>query len=343
MIKQNITTELYCNTRYFNKRLALLYSIFFIIVLLQPLSAQTLKFPKDDGRHENADFEAWSLFTHIETEKGLRFGVAIFFFTGKVIGIKASGLYVVVADERKKEYQKYSKIQLPLFNSTTHTVDKLMENYSSNVLERDPKGGPYKVNITMDDFSISLKYNPLKRPIDIGQLAVGEESFNRIYAIPRGGVSAQMHYAGEEFRLNGIGILQHQWGDKPEQNALSDIFALHLKDSTDVLIYHSGTFPEINTILISDSNGKNRILRKFTANADTVVIVKPSNDKFKLDWKFKSPENQFKIKISPSFKGQEIEMLGLSYWLSRCKVIMEKGSGKTTDGIGYVYIGFDDS
>ncbi|GBD87815.1 hydroxyneurosporene synthase [bacterium BMS3Abin03] len=341
MIIQNISIKLYFYKRYYKILSILLYSTFFIIALVQPVNAQTLKYPDDDGRHEDADFEAWSLFTHIETDDGLQFGVAIFFFTGKIIGIKASGLYAVVADVQKKEYQDFSKIQLPLFSSTTHTVGRLMENYSDNVLERNPIGGPYNVKIEMDDFSISLKYNPLKKPVDIGQLAVSDEGFNRVYAIPRGKVSAQMLYAGKEYQLDGIGIFQHQWGDKPEQDALSDIFALHFNDTTDVLIYHSGTFPEINTMLLSDSNGEYRILHKFTANADTILSVELSNDKFKLDWQFRSPENQFEIKISPSFKGQEIEMLGLSYWLSRCKVVMKKRSGETTGGIGYVYIGFD--
>jgi len=312
-------------------------------MLLQSLNAQTLKFPDDNGRHEDADFEAWSLFTHLETEKGLQFGISIFFFTGKVIGIKASGIYVVVADVQKKEYQNFSKIQVPLFSSTTHTVGRLMENYSDNVLERDVKSGLYKVKVDMDDFSISLKFNSLKKAINIGQLAVGDESFNRAYAIPRGNISAQMLYEGGDYQLDGIGIFQHQWGDKPEQSALSDIFAIHFKDSTDILIYHSDTFPEINTMLISNSNGENRILRKFTATADSIISDESSNDKFKLDWRFKSPNNQFKIKFSPSFKGQEIEMLGLSYWLSRCKVVIEKNDGKTTEGIGYVYIGFDGS
>ncbi|GBD92144.1 hypothetical protein BMS3Abin04_02878 [bacterium BMS3Abin04] len=179
-------------------------------MLLQPLNAQTLKFPSNYGRRENTDFGARSLFTHLETEKGLQFGVSIFFFTGKVIGIKASGLYIVVADIQKKEYQKFSKIQVSLFSSTTHTVDQLMENYSDNVLERYPKNGLYKVKVEMDDFSISLKFNPLKKPIDIGELAVSDESFNRAYAIPRGKISAQMLYEGEDYKFDGIGIFQHQ-------------------------------------------------------------------------------------------------------------------------------------
>jgi len=321
----------------------LLYSLFFIIALIQPINAQTLNFPEDDGRHENADFEAWSFFTHIETKDSLQFGVAIFFFTGKVIGIKASGIYIVVADEQKKKYQKFSKIQVPIFSSTTHTVGQLMENYSDNVLKRSSKDGPYIVKIEMDDFSISLKYDPLKQPIDIGLLTVGTENFNRIYAIPRGKVSAQMRYEGEEFQLDGIGIFQHQWGDKPEQSALSDIFVLHLKDTTDILIYYSETFPEINTMIVSNSNEEKQILRKFTAKADTILFDKSSNDEFKLNWKFESPESQLKIVVLPNFDGQEIEMLGLSYWLSRCKVVIEKVNGSTINGIGYVYIGFDDS
>lgn len=327
-----------------SKKLSILLFFYLsIITLIQDVNAQTLNFPKDDGRHENADFEAWSLFTHIETKDSLQFGVAIFFFTGKFIGIKASGIYVVVADGQKRNYQKFSKIQLPLFSSTTHTVGQLMENYSDNVLKREPQNGPYVVKIDMDDFSISLKYDPLKQPIDIGLMTVGDESYNRIYAIPRGKVSAKMFYAGKEFQLDGIGIFQHQWGDKPEQNALSDMFAIHLKDTTDILIYRSDTFPKVNTMIVSNSNEEKQVLHKFTAKADTILSANPSDNKFKLNWEFESPDSLLKIKLLPNFEGQEIEMLGLSYWLTRCRVILEKKNGSTTKGIGYVYIGFDDS
>jgi len=305
-------------------------------------SGQALKFPEDDGIHEEADFEAWSIFSHFKTADEKQFGVAVFFFTGEVIGIKASGIYVVIADAQEKKYENYSKIQIPLFSSTTHTEGRLLENYSDNILEREAESGSYNLKIVMDDFSISLQYSPMKEPIDIGQMTVGDESFNRVYAIPRGKVSAKMLYEDEEYELDGIGIFQHQWGDKPEQSALSDIFALHLNDSTDILIYHSDIFPEINTMLISDRNGKNQVLRKFTATADTILSVKSDNDKFKLDWRFGSLKNQFEIKVLPSYNGQEIEMLGLSYWLSRCKVVIERAGGNLTNGIGYVYIGVDE-
>ncbi len=344
MIRQNISTKLNIITSHNRNLTFLLFSMFLIIVLFQPVNAyaQDLEFPKDDGIHEDADFEAWSFFTHVKNKEGLQFGVTIFFFTGEVIGIKASGIYIVVADKQKNEYQNFSKIQIPLFSSTTHTTGQLMENYSDNILERENRNGPYKVKLKIDDFDLSLKYTPVKKPIDIGQLAVGDKSFNRIYAIPRGEVSAQMLYEGKKYQLNGIGVFQHQWGDKPEQNALSDIFALHFKDTTDILIYHSDIFPEINSMLISDSNGNNQVLHKFIAKADTTISVKSSNDKFKLGWKFESTKKQFDINILPSFKGQEIEMLGLSYWLSKCKVELKRNAGKIIDGIGYVYIGFEE-
>ena len=83
--------------------------------------AQELQFPMDDGRHKKADFENWLIFSHLTASDSSRFGVAIFFFTGKIIGLRASGVYVMVADEQQKVYTNYKKIQLPIINRATHT------------------------------------------------------------------------------------------------------------------------------------------------------------------------------------------------------------------------------
>lgn len=302
--------------------------------------AQTLTFPLDDGKHEDAEFEAWSSFSHLSNSSGDIFGVTIFFFSGKVIGINTSGIYVVVADEKNKVYKNISKIQFPLFSSTTHTVGRLLEDYSDNTLERKLNEDLYVTNIKIDNFNINLKFNLSKLPINIGELAVGDDNFNRAYVIPRGKVFAKMTYNKKEFDLGGIGIFQHQWGSKPEQSALSDIFAMHMSDSTDILIYHNKNFPEINKFILSDKDGKSIVDNKFIATSDTLFYDKASGKNFNLKWKFEIKQNHQIIEIIPNFDGQKIEMLGLNYWLSRCKVI-KTVKNNSQNGIGYVYIGYE--
>jgi len=309
----------------------------FIIALIQPVKAQSLEFPKDEGRHEDVDFEAWSFLTHLKTADSSRFGVAIFFFTGKVVGINASGLYVVVSEQKNDEYEKFTKIQIPLINQTTHTEDYLFENYSDNILKRDSDGGPYIIKIDKDDFVISLEFNPIKKPIDMGRLSVGDEGFNRIYAVPRGEVSAKMKFKDNDYNLTGIGIFQHQWGDKPDENLLSDMFALHLNEGTDILIYHSDTSPGINKMLASDADDNSIVLNNFFAKADSLAVVKSTGDVFELNWNIKSPENQIELNILPTKVHQEVEMLDVTYWLAQCRVIGYI-KGKPVDGYGYVYI-----
>lgn len=234
-------------------------AVVFITALIQPVKAQSLEFPKDEGRHEGVDFEAWSFLTHLNTVDSSRFGVAVFFFTGKVVGINASGLYVVVTEQAKDEYEKYTKIQIPLINQTNHTEGNLFENYSDNILKRNQNGGPYVVKINKDDFAISLEFKPDKKPIDMGHLSVGDKGFNRIYVVPRGEVSAIMTFKGIKYSLSGIGIFQHQWGDKPDGNLLSDMFALHLNEGTDILVYHSDTSSGINKMVISDADDSSSV------------------------------------------------------------------------------------
>lgn len=308
-----------------------------LILSFQYAIAQNLEFPMDDGRHKKADFENWLVFTHLAATDSSRFGVAIFFFTGKIIGLRASGVYVVVADEQQKVYNNYKKIQLPIINRATHTEGRLLEKYGDNILRREPGDNPYKIELDLKEFKLTLSLKPQKAPVDLGQLPVGDEKYNRVYTIPRGKAQGKMSYDNKLYPLQGIGFFQHQWGDSPHKKTASDLFAFHLQDSIDVLVYHSKDFPQINTMVISDKLDKRTVLRDFEAHADTTITVNPPGARFALKWKINAANPNLSFELNPGFNGQQINMLGFPYWLSRCLVSGKLGE-KTLFGKGYIHL-----
>lgn len=307
------------------------------ILSFQYTIAGDLQFPMDDGRHKKADFENWLIFTHLIGSDSSRFGVAIFFFTGKIIGLRASGVYVVVADEQQKVYNNYKKIQLPIINRATHTEGRLLEKYGDNILRREPGDNPYKIELDLKEFKLTLLLKPQKAPVDLGQLPVGDDKYNRVYTIPRGKVEGKMSYDKKLYSLRGSGFFQHQWGDSPDKKTASDLFAFHLQDSIDVLVYHSKDFSQINTMVISDKLDKRTVLRDFEAHADTTITVNPSGDSFALKWKISAVNPEASFNLAPDFNGQQIEMLGFQYWLSRCLVSGKLGE-KMLSGKGYIHL-----
>ena len=131
------------------------------------------------------------------------------------------------------------------------------------------------------------------------------------------------------FSING--------GDSPEKKTANDLFAFHLEDTTDVLVYYNEDFPELNTMVISEKSGNKTLLKTFSAHADTVITGSPARNRFALKWNINAESVRANFKLHPKFSGQQINMLGLSYWLSRCKVTGEIGETRLS-GKGYIHI-----
>jgi hypothetical protein len=56
-----------------------------------------------------------------------------------------------------------------------------------------------------------------------------------------------------------------------------------------------------------------------------------------LNWTTVAPQQDIALTLTPTFDGQEVPMLGLSYWLVRCEVV-ENVAGRSVGGVGYIYI-----
>lgn len=313
-------------------RLLILISLFTI-----PASAQSLQFPESDGKHEKVDFEGWTLLAHLAASSGARYGLSIFFFSGKVSGFNASVAYVVVADESKKQSQNFRTIKPPIIGRASHTKGRLFEKYGKNILQRSPDGGAYEIQLVMKDLRANVRFTPKKAPVDMGQMNVGQQKDVRLYILPRGEISATLQYQNEPLDLNGFGIFQHEWGDSPEKDAASNMFALHFDDGTDVIIYQSPRFPSLNTAVISEKDGRIAVTPEFTAVADTSLAVPDGRDQFAMQWTIRLAAGSPTLRLEPTFDGQQIDLLGLPYWLGRCR-IKEMNGPSPGGGIGYVYL-----
>jgi predicted secreted hydrolase len=308
-----------------------------VVCGLQLASGQNLIWPSDEGKHAGVAFESWMMLTHLTASDGGRFGLALFFFTGKVLGLDTSGVYLVVTDDTQRRFQRYKKLQIPVLQRATHTTGRLLERYGRNILRRNPPAGPYEVVLDVRDLHLSLALRPAKKPLDFGRVAVGRQRVNRLYAVPRGDVSAQMHYQGKDYVLTGIGMFQHQWGDFPAKEAISHMFILHMEDGTDVMISYSDTVPAINSMVLAEPQGQRLLVQDFEAKAEMMYTVPSTRDRFALRWTIVAPQHAISLSLTPTFDGQEVTMLGLSYWLARCEVVGNV-AGRSVGGVGYIYI-----
>lgn len=310
---------------------------------------QGLSFPRDEGLHPEAEFEMWSLLSHAETGSGEGRGVAILFFTGRVAGFKMSGTFHLVADEEQGEWTAARDLVIPLFGSSSHSEGRLDESYDRSRLWRDPSTAEINALVRTGDTEIALSFSPLLPAVDFGQVEVGEGALQRLYVHPVGEVAGRVTRDGrEDEALAGVGMFQHQWGDSPDPARTGSVFSIQLDDGASVAAYHGGGAGATHALSLSWPWGDSVVTAAFTAEPlDTLATgaaAAPGAEasSFPMGWVLRSaPETRgeqlLELRLETTASGQPVRVLGVSYWLGRCRV-SGRVNGAERTGWAYVLI-----
>lgn len=308
------------------------------LIVVAPLAlSHGLRFPMDDGKHERVDFETWILFTELQASNGAHYRFAVFFASGKILDVPVNAVYVFFADEKKREAEHATKVAIPFIDQATHTKGKLFEQYGNAVLSRSSASVPYSATFDLDDWRVTLTLTPQKLPVDLGSLVVGDQSTVRAYIVPRGEMKGKIEYEGKTYSLNGRGMFQHMWGGSPQEKAAVDMFAIHLDDGTDVAAFYSNSLRGANRMISSTSTDSMTVEETFTATADSSVTGEKTEASFPVRWRLTSGGSWLNLQLNPKLRGQEVEMLGLPYWIQTCDVEGSYGK-KRVRGVAYVYL-----
>ncbi|MEO8168623.1 MAG: lipocalin family protein [bacterium] len=308
------------------------------LIVVAPFTlSQELRFPADDGKHEGVDFETWILFTELQASNGAHYRFAVFFASGKIVGVPVDAVYVFFADEKNREAEHSTKVAIPFIDKATHTEGKLFEQYGNAVLSRASASAPYAATFDLNDWRVTLTLTPKKSPVDLGTLVVGDRTTDRAYIVPRGEMAGKIEYEGKTYSLKGRGMFQHMWGGSPEENAAVDMFAIHLDDGTDVAAFYSDRIRGANRLLISTATDSVAVKETFSATADSFVTGGKTGVRFPVKWRLTSGDLALSLRLNPKLQGQEVEMLGLPYWVQTCEVEGSYGK-KRVRGVAYVYL-----
>lgn len=291
--------------------------------------------PSHDPRHPDAAFESWTLLTEITAPDGGHIGLSVVFFTGSVLGLRASGIYVLVLEDRDGGSATYRQIALPLVHQTRHETDRLLEEYRGNRLERASETGAYEVRVRVDDLELSLDLQPGAPAVDLGSQPVGNGKTERVVLVPRGRAGARIVQGGDTLIAFGSGLLQHSWGDPPEKTAPGTILAIALEDGTTVSVLH-GEETSSHSMSLARPAGAPVVISDFTLRADSTTIG-AAGDRFGVAWRILSASSGVDLAIEFSGDGQEVSLMGIPYWFGRCAV-SGTVAGQPVEGIGHVYI-----
>jgi len=307
-----------------------------VLAIMSITQSQTLRFPEDDGKHDGVDFETWIVFARVQTPAAEHYRFAVFFASGKIIGLSISAVYVFFADEDLREAEHSTKIVIPIVQSATHTTGRLSEQYGNASLIRQDSAGVYTVSFDFEDSRVTMVLEPKKAAVNLGMVSVGTEKHERGYLVPRGLITGTIAGKDRKSTLTGIGMFQHLWGDSPDKKAAADMFAIHLEDGTDVAAFFSPDFPQSNRLIISGPSDLVDVQTKFTAYPESVAVGK-TGIRFSVRWNLATTDSSLRISMNPKLIGQEVQMLGLPYWVQTCEADGYVG-GEHLRGVAYVYL-----
>lgn len=304
--------------------------------MLPALTAAQVAPPSHDPRHPEAEFESWTLLTELTAEDGSHHGLGTVFFTGTVLGLRASGIYVVLTEDTGSASRTYQQIALPIVHRARHESDRLLEEYRGNRLERPGGGGAYEVRVRIDDLELSLDLHPVGPAIDLGPQPVGGNKTEQVVIVPRGAASARIVRGGDTLVAFGSGLLQHAWGDPPDKEAPPTVLSVALDDGTTVSVLH-GEATDAHSLTLDRPDGVPLVTRDFDLSADSTVTSEPGGERFGVAWNINSDAAGVDLTIEFTGEGQEILLADIPYWFGRCKVRGTVGD-RRVEGVGHVYI-----
>lgn len=285
-----------------------------------------------DARHPNADFESWTVFGELEDD-GTHYGLVVSFFTGKLVGLRASGVYVVVSDDVRRESSSYSKMALPVIHRAHHDVRRLKEEYRGNLLERRGSDDPYRMHVAIDDIQLELTLEPRPDRIDLGELPVGEDRHERVELSLGDHIEARLTRGGRTVTLTGDGLLQHAWGDPPDKEAPATMLTGSLDDGTRIVALH-GPVTGAHVLAVVTPGEAPVVTRDFEMAPDSTVLRRGS---FPVGWQVRSGAPDLAVRFSFAGSGTEVDALKIAYWFGRCAIEGERLGVRLT-GTGGVFI-----
>jgi len=288
-----------------------------------------LKFPQDEGIHEDVKHEWWYFNGHVYDKKGLAYGLMVCFFNhGK--------LYVGITDEDNNKH--YSNT---FFGNLKAANDRLHVSIDNNWWIEKQKN-IYQLHIELAEIRLDLDMAAERPPLLVGgqgMVVLGNGGVSYYYSHPRLGLNGKLVLLDTKIDVSGIGWIDRQWGNW-DFNGFNgwEWFSIHLDNGMDIHLskyFHPYTDASITPMLnIMHGNGEQETLYSYELEYMDYWIHPETRDRFSHGWRIMIPEKNIVLDVIPTINNQ---LLHEKLWEGSCNVV-GKVSNKAVKGRAYVEI-----
>ena len=303
-----------------------------------PYSCGLLTFPREEGRHEDANIEWWYFNAHVMGDDGSNYAVMVAYTMSNNMQ------YMIITDID-------NKIRYPLSIKDyriEYSREKLELSYGVNWWKQLEKPFTYEMHNQHKGMELDLQMKSLKPPMLLGEegkVTMGKGGYSYWYALTRLDVRGELKLGEEKkhIEVKGTGWIDRQWGNwswfgfdkwkwfsmQLNNNIELEVFTIYEPFTNRTLTSKFHIMHEDGSSEVSDAF---KIIDLSHWKSSTSVI-------YSMGWKIKAPDRGIELVVMPVFKDQEI-FQGL--WEGSCKV---RGTmnGKDVSGVSYVELrnGFD--
>jgi predicted secreted hydrolase len=317
---------------------------------------RTFSFPADHGAHPAFQTEWWYFTGNLQATDGSRFGYELTFFrrglspqaVERSSAWSSNEIYMAhfaVTDGKGRQfynYQRFSRAGDDLAGAMVDPLAKIwLEDWSAQQLntsrwQLSASDGKIKIALDLTDLTGAALQG------DQGLSRKSKDNASYYYSLPRMQSSGKMTIDGQEFQVDGLSWMDHEFST----SALAldqvgwDWYALQLDDQTEVMLYMlrkaDGSIDSYSGGSYIDPDGK------VTTLALSDFQVKPtgswtsphSQAKYPSGWILSIPSKEIELTIAPLIQDQELN-LSFVYWEGAVDIHGAVG-GKSVSGHGYV-------
>lgn len=225
---------------------------------LRATTPRRFAFPDDHGPHPGYRNEWWYLTGNLETEDGRRFGYQVTFFASLLrpdddqdctSGNAWCGRHVWmghaavsdVANERHLAAEIFSRENPGLAGARVDPLRVWVQDWQ---LYAAGNGFPWELEVTTDEFALSLLLTSRKPPVLQGNGGLSRKSTepgnaSYYYSLTRIDTSGQLHIDGDTYRVSGASWMDREWSTSALAADQSgwDWFSLQFDDGTELMYY----------------------------------------------------------------------------------------------------------
>ncbi len=307
--------------------------------------------------------EWWYYTGHLKTSSGEEYGFELTFFKVEWSKYqsqapkdwKAKPLYIAhyaISDKNAKRFDYSELINRPIggiAGADTNRYSVWNEDWSVRL-----KDSVHHLKAQMKDFTIDLKLKPQKKPVIHGLNGLSYKgkdkgNYSHYYSLTRLETKGTITIRGKTFQCTGLSWMDHEWMNnrsfsEGKNRPRWDWFSIQLSDHTEIMFY---TLRDKTNRVKSASSGtivwaNQRTRHLLLKDVQIKVLDKWKSPKsygtYPIQWQFNVPSLGINLKITPSFKSQELNTQltsRVTYWEGAVNVVGQT-AGKKVTGQGYV-------